>query len=457
MNLLLADFTNKNLFNTVLSQLYYKSTVDKLLAGIYLGVKDIYYIKGIKTSSGNCAYYYLYRTQNNTSPAIQRLLDLGAVFVGKTGTVQFANRDRPTDDWVDYHCPYNPRGDGYQAPGGSSSGSGASIGAYSWLDAAIGSDTGGSMRSPAAQQGIYGNRPSTGAISLDHVLPLSPALDTAGIFTRTPSLWAKATKAWYPDFASNYTSLPSKLYLDGGEWDGEGVTPEAHTALTTFAQKLEAYLHAKTTKIDVAGLWQETHPEGSDSMGQLLDLSYAFIVSVDQFNLLGRSLFNDYGAAHGGRRPFVNPGPLARWMWGQSNGADAQHEIALKNMTTFRDWWETDGYGKADPASCSEGLIAYVYGSGSPDYRNTYHSPPTTPPLGFGTGRISVLAGSPEVVVPIGESPYNSTISLQKEYLPVAVALQMARGSDNVLADLVEGLGKEGILKDVVTGPRIWE
>ena len=66
-------------------------------------------MKGLRTSGGNRAYHDLYPARNTTAPAIQRLIDLGAVFVGKMGTVQFANGDNPTADWVDFHCPFNPR------------------------------------------------------------------------------------------------------------------------------------------------------------------------------------------------------------------------------------------------------------------------------------------------------------------------------------------------------------
>ncbi|KAF7594734.1 hypothetical protein BBP40_008441 [Aspergillus hancockii] len=421
-----------------------------------LGVKDIFHVQGLKTSGGSRSYYYLYGTQNVTAPSIQRLLDLGAVFVGKTGTVQFANGDRPTADWVDFHCPFNPRGDGYQSPSGSSSGSGAAIAAYDWLDLAVGSDTGGSMRSPAAVQGIYGNRPSTGAITLDHVLPLSPALDTTGVFARNASLWAQTVRAWYPHFQHNFTSYPRELVLAGEGWDGQGITPEANAALIQFVQGLESFLGANHTQVDVSQLWRDTHSSTTPSLGDMLALTYATLTSVDQYNHLATPLFADYKAAHRGRQPFINPGPLARWQWGQANGGNASYEVALQNMTTFRDWWETAGYGQSDEASCSKSLFASVYSAGTTEYRNTYYEAPTAPPLGFSIGRIAVLGGSPEVVVPVGESPYNSTISLQTEYLPVSVALQMARGCDHVLASLVAGLAEEGVLRSVGTGSRLY-
>jgi hypothetical protein len=57
---------------------------------------------------------------------------------------QFADAEDPTGDFVDFHAPWNPRGDGLRSPGGSSYGSGAAAGAYDWLDFAIGTDSGSS-------------------------------------------------------------------------------------------------------------------------------------------------------------------------------------------------------------------------------------------------------------------------------------------------------------------------
>ena len=111
---------------------------------------------------------------------VQRLIDAGAILVGKMKTSQFANGETATADWVDYHEPFNPRGDGYQDTSSSSAGAGSGIGSYPWLDLALGSDTGGSIRGPSQVQGIFGNRPTHGLVPLTNVMPLAPELDTAG-------------------------------------------------------------------------------------------------------------------------------------------------------------------------------------------------------------------------------------------------------------------------------------
>ena len=162
------------------SRLYYTKTAEKPLAGVRTGIKDIYDVAGVKTSDGNRAFYGLYPPRTANSVAVQRLVDAGAILVGKMKTSQFANGETATDDWVDYHAPFNPRGDGYQDPSSSSSGPGAGAGSYPWLDLTLGSDTGGSIRGPSQVQGLFGNRPSHGLVSLTGVMPLAPELDTAG-------------------------------------------------------------------------------------------------------------------------------------------------------------------------------------------------------------------------------------------------------------------------------------
>ncbi|KAI6890092.1 amidase signature enzyme [Hortaea werneckii] len=202
------------------SKLYSTVTPEKPLAGLRLGVKDIYHVKGIKTSGGNRAYFYLYEAQNVTAPADQRLIDQGAILVGKMGTVQFANGDS------------------------SSAGPGAGIGAYDWLDIAVGSDTGGSMRGAAGAQGIYGNRPSTGAVSMEHVIPLTPTLDTAGVFARSASLWSTVAHA--------YTS-----------------------------QEPESFLNVNRTQVDVTQRWDSTHPtDASSNVTEMLHDTYGVLTST---------------------------------------------------------------------------------------------------------------------------------------------------------------------------------
>lgn len=123
------------------SRLYYKKTTKKPYAGLRLAVKDIIDLKGLKTGASSRAYTELYPTKEATAETVQRLIDLGFVIVGKLKSTQFADSEWPTCDYVDYHGPFNPRGDGYLTPSGSSSGSASAISTYQWLDFSLGTDS----------------------------------------------------------------------------------------------------------------------------------------------------------------------------------------------------------------------------------------------------------------------------------------------------------------------------
>ncbi|WP_428484160.1 amidase [Rhodopila sp.] len=144
------------------------------LHGIPIGLKDIYNTVGIRTT-GHSA---LFKDHVPTDDAftVQCLRDAGAVILGKLSTWEFAIGGASFDlPWPPARNPWNPA----QDPGGSSSGSGAAV-ASGLAMAAMGTDTGGSIRGPASWCGIAGHKPTYGYVSRRGVLPLSFSLDHAG-------------------------------------------------------------------------------------------------------------------------------------------------------------------------------------------------------------------------------------------------------------------------------------
>lgn len=110
------------------------------LAGWRIAVKDNFALAGIRMTLGSKAYYQLYPPRDKNAACLDVLLREGAAIVGTTKLASFAATEEPIE-CIDYEAPWNPRGDGYQSPAGSSSGSGAAIAAYDWLDIGIGSDS----------------------------------------------------------------------------------------------------------------------------------------------------------------------------------------------------------------------------------------------------------------------------------------------------------------------------
>jgi amidase len=154
------------------------------LAGLTFAVKDLYDTAGDVTGYGNPDWARTHPPATGDAAVVTALLEAGARLVGKTKTVELAYGLTGENVW--YGTPMNPVAPD-RFPGGSSCGSAAAV-AAGLADIAMGSDTGGSVRIPASYCGIFGIRPSWGAVSLTGACPLGPAYDTAGWFTRSAEL-----------------------------------------------------------------------------------------------------------------------------------------------------------------------------------------------------------------------------------------------------------------------------
>ena len=149
------------------------------LDGIPIAVKDLYDTAGVITNGGTRAYAERIPTEDATT--VRLLREAGAVIVGKTNTHELAFGGTTNNA---YHgATRNPWHLG-RVPGGSSGGSGAAIAAGQSLGA-LGSDTAGSIRIPAAFCGITGHKPTYGLVGRGGILPLSLTLDHAGPMART--------------------------------------------------------------------------------------------------------------------------------------------------------------------------------------------------------------------------------------------------------------------------------
>ena len=290
------------------SRLYYRATPERPLAGIRLGVKDLYGLQGVKTGAGSRAYYDLSSEANVTAPVIQRLIDAGAVVIGKMKTTQFAMPEfAPLA--IDYQAPFNPRGDGYQDPG-SSSGPGAGMASYEWLDLTIGSDTGGSLRVPADVNGLYGNRPTHGLVELTNVVPLAPEFDTAGFLARDPEVWRTAARVLYAnasDLITNYRTYPRRIQTFGLPSANTSDLTPSDVKVLAFVDNLAEYLSADVSTLNYASRWVESHPPEADTdLDEFIGYTWLALSAKEQINRVRKPLFEAYTAKYG-REPFVNP------------------------------------------------------------------------------------------------------------------------------------------------------
>ena len=151
----------------------------KLLYGIPLAVKDLYDTKGVRTTAGS--RFFADNIPQEDAVVVQKIKKAGAQIVGKTNTHEIALG--VTNNNPHYGACKNPW-DVTRTPGGSSGGSAVAV-ATGMAMAAIGTDTGGSIRIPAALCGVVGLKPTYGRVSLRGILPLSWNLDHAGPITRS--------------------------------------------------------------------------------------------------------------------------------------------------------------------------------------------------------------------------------------------------------------------------------
>lgn len=177
-----------------------------VLHGIPLGVKDVFHTRGVRTTAGSRVLADFVPDQDAT--AVARLQTAGAIMMGKQATHEFAYG--VTNINPHYGPTRNPW-DRSRIPGGSSGGTGAALAAM-MCTVGLGSDTGGSVRIPAACCGVVGLKPTYGRVSRHGVVPLSLTMDHVGPMARTVTdvaLMLQILAGWDPlDQSSSRTPVP---------------------------------------------------------------------------------------------------------------------------------------------------------------------------------------------------------------------------------------------------------
>jgi amidase len=154
------------------------------LAGLTVAVKDCYDIAGERTGIGSPEWLADHAPADATADAVRRVLDAGATVVGKTLCDEFMYSITGAN--AHYGTPLNPRAPD-RLPGGSSSGSASAV-AGGACDLALGTDTGGSIRVPAALCGLYGLRTTHGRVDMAGIQAMAPSFDSAGWLAAGPGV-----------------------------------------------------------------------------------------------------------------------------------------------------------------------------------------------------------------------------------------------------------------------------
>jgi len=226
---------------------------DGPLAGRALAVKDLFDTAGVRTTYGSRIYAEHVPASN--AVAVQRLLDAGAVMVGKTHLPEFAWSVLGQSEF--YGTCHNPAHPG-RTTGGSSSGSAAAL-AAGLCELALGSDTGCSIRLPSAACETVGLKSQWGLISLEGAFPLCPTLDTAGPMARTVEdlalMWSVLTDRPPPEPRLEGRTVG---LLRGAPAVGGAFVPETSDLAEQWVDELErlgAHVVERTIPEPTANTW----------------------------------------------------------------------------------------------------------------------------------------------------------------------------------------------------------
>ncbi|RDA91780.1 hypothetical protein CP533_2844 [Ophiocordyceps camponoti-saundersi (nom. inval.)] len=413
------------------SRLYYpRMSEEKPLSGLRVAIPDSMALKGVPTSLSSRAWRSLAPSAADTTAALaQRLMDLGAVVVGKTKSSQFASGR----EWIDEQAPWNPRADGYQRVIGGATGAGAALASYEWLAAALAVE--GRIDGLGLSHALFSLRSTPASIPLNgthfYELYLSTIFwtlttdrlyDTIGLMGRTLAGLSRIASALLtnPNGSSDNPPPPKRIV-----WPVDAEVPEDdHKLAPLFLRILERESDHKVERVNMTAAWAE-HPP-SEAKGQSLhayikdsafrSFCYDFYHEYDDFR-------NAYQESYQ-KTPYSEATIKYRWEIGK-NVSKQQYDEHQKRLAVFRKWFDTN---IAAQTVSSDGWTAVVVplSSEGPTYRD---EPPATPSRPDGL-LLPWMLRAPEVRVPFAHLPYESRISGKKEYRAVYGSVMGPPGGD---------------------------
>ncbi|RWR76660.1 amidase 1 isoform X1 [Cinnamomum micranthum f. kanehirae] len=388
------------------------------LHSLTFAVKDIFDIKGSVIGFGNPDWARTHEAATSTAPSVLAILDGGATSVGKTIMDEMAYSIDGENKH--YGTPTNPCAPD-RIPGGSSSGSAVAV-AAELVDFSLGTDTGGSVRVPAAFCGILGFRPSHGFVSTVGVIPMAQSFDTVGWFARDPTILREVGHVLL-QLSEVYPVQPCRIIIADDCFSllsipSDRVTkPLIKSIEKLFGSeivnhiKLGAYVEEKVPSLKH---FMSTCSQNQEyTVPSLMALSNALL-------LLQRFEFkNNHGEWVSTVKPDLGPGIFERvWEALKTTGEDTDrcHMVITEFRAALSDLLQDSG------------ILAIPTVPGPPPKLHTE----VTALESYGARAFSLLAiagmsGQCQVTIPLGM--YNN--------LPVAVSLLARRGGDQLLLNLV--------------------
>ncbi|MFM7732213.1 MAG: amidase family protein [Cyanobium sp.] len=225
-----------------------RGSEDGPLAALRFGVKDLIVVRGAPLGRGNPHWAARQEPARQDAPCVAVLLDAGACCIGTTWADEFGFGLSGENPWAG--TPPNPQAPG-RITGGSSSGSAAAV-AIGSCDFALGTDTAGSVRVPASWCGLWGLRPSHGALPLRGVAPLAPSLDVVGPLAADAATLVRVMRVLLNGPASPPPAAPRWLGWITELW--QLADPPVQAALMAEAERLAQSLGLVLQPVPLAEL-----------------------------------------------------------------------------------------------------------------------------------------------------------------------------------------------------------
>lgn len=374
------------------------------LDGLTFGVKDLIDVAGRPTGCGNPTWLATHPPATVHAICVEQILAAGAQCVGKTITDEIAFSLFGENHH--YGTPLNPAAPD-RVPGGSSSGSASAV-ACGLVDFALGTDTGGSVRVPASNCGIWGLRPSHGFISVAGVMPLAPTYDTVGFFARELEVLSRAADVLLP--IADTAAIPPTVGSIHVVKELFAIADSAvQDALATIVDQLRHTFEGKVQETSLAELCGDERAANPST--------WLTIYRV----LQGTEMLSCLGAWMAAAKPGFGPAPSVGLQFVRSHDRSRVGEaIAMRELFCIR----LNSALRPNDLIClpTAPTIAPLKGSKADDRNSDYYVRTLPVTAVSGVGRL------PQLSLPLG----------QVGTVPIGLSLAAARGNDLFLLNVAK-------------------
>jgi amidase len=379
------------------------------LDGLRFAVKDTIDIAGFKTGCGNPTWRDAHPAAVVHAVCVEQLLHAGARCIGKTISDELAFSLLGENHF--YGTPLNAHASD-RVPGGSSSGSASAV-ACGLVDFALGTDTGGSIRVPASNCGIFGFRPSNGFVSIAGVNPLAPSFDTVGVLAPNADVLAKVALVLLAA-AQASSSKPATIHLIREAFDLADT--EVQEALSEPLQRLREIFGAAVRESSLQELVAD-------------DAGHSFATWADSFCVIQwAEIESCLGAWIANARPEFGPEIAASFQLMNQLDRRLVAEAVQRREQYFRSLHEFLG---PDDLLCIPTAPALAPRKGDPPRRSSSGS--GYYPRTLSLTSVAGMCRLPQVSLPIADA----------DGVPVGLSLLARHGQDSFVLQVAKNVDRE--------------